>query len=96
MLLLNLPVVCNLLLYSPETCDTDAVLATIRSFIPQADLISKIGSEVTVSLPFTNEQTNQFFKCLRHIDREAASLGVDNYGIYDTTLEEVRQIRFNL
>ncbi|XP_078319098.1 uncharacterized protein LOC111121791 isoform X3 [Crassostrea virginica] len=72
-----------------ETCDTDAVLATIRSFIPQADLISKIGSEVTVSLPFTNEQTNQFFKCLRHIDREAASLGVDNYGIYDTTLEEV-------
>lgn len=43
-----------------------------------------------MSLPFSDGQTNQFFKCLYHIDREAGSLGIDNYGIYDTTLEEVR------
>lgn len=42
-----------------------------------------------MSLPFSDGQTNQFFKCLHHIDREAALLGIDNYGIYDTTLEEV-------
>ncbi|XP_056019725.1 uncharacterized protein LOC125668687 isoform X2 [Ostrea edulis] len=72
-----------------DSCNTEDVLTVVRSFIPEAAIINEIGSEVTVSLPFTMDQSNQFFKCLHNLDREAMSLGVDSYGVYDTTLEEV-------
>ncbi|XP_061191991.1 uncharacterized protein LOC133200204 [Saccostrea echinata] len=74
-----------------DTCNTNEVLAVVRNFTPEAEIVTEVGSEVIMSLPFSNDQSNQFFKCLYNLDKAASSLGVNNYGVYDTTLEEVFQ-----
>ena len=70
-------------------CDVKEVQGLVSSYIPDNDLVSDIGTELALRLPLA--QSAKFPKLLRAIDDAMASekLGVEQYGISVTTLEEV-------
>ena len=51
--------------------------------------MDNIGSEVTISLPVDRAGISDLQRCLQDIDSNAAEMGIGNYGIYDTTMDEV-------
>ena len=60
---------------------------TIRSFISSAEVVSNVGSEISFRLPF--ESCVNFADMLFHLDNNKLSIGIKEYGISVTTLEEV-------
>lgn len=69
-----------------------SILGTITSLLPKADVIEDIGSEMTVSLSATVDNAHSLQKCLHQLDVHSDQLGIASYGLYDTTLEEVKKI----
>lgn len=59
----------------------------IRSVIPDATQLSDIAAEISFRLPF--QSSGNFADLFDQFDRDAAGLGVGNYSISVTTLEEV-------
>jgi len=64
-----------------------AVLQLITSSVPSAKLLSTVGHEVAIKLP--QDQSPAFSAMLHQLEASAAELGVANYGLSVTTLEEV-------
>lgn len=71
-----------------------SILGTITSLLPKADVIEDIGSEMTVSLSATVDNAHSLQKCLHQLDVNGDHLGIASYGLYDTTLEEVKCFDF--
>ncbi|KAG7398223.1 ATP-binding cassette sub- A member 12 [Phytophthora boehmeriae] len=69
------------------TCDDNAVTALITSYVPSAQLLSNVGSEIAYQLP--QKSSPQFAAMFTKIDSNLQKLGVLSYGISATTLEEV-------
>lgn len=67
--------------------DTQAITEIISGNIPGAKLESSVGVEVTYSLP--DESTKYFEPLLSKLETEDNELGIENYGISVTTMEEV-------
>lgn len=59
----------------------------VRAHVPLADVISGIGTELMIQLPF--ESTAGFPALFRALDKEQSTLGITSYAISVTTLEEV-------
>lgn len=59
----------------------------IKSYVPQAHLEAKVGSELAYILP--REMSSEFEDLFNAIERNRLSLGVDSYGASVTTMEEV-------
>ncbi|KAK3089434.1 hypothetical protein FSP39_003578, partial [Pinctada imbricata] len=72
-----------------DDCDLESVMSVVRSHLPGAQLIDNIGSDVTVSLQLQNQTMADLQQCLSEVENNADKLGIGNYGIYDTTMEEV-------
>ncbi len=50
------------------------------------------GSELTILLPVRQEEhhSDKMTNLFRHLEQQQRQLGIDSYGISETTLEEVR------
>ncbi|RLN46846.1 hypothetical protein BBO99_00008704 [Phytophthora kernoviae] len=69
------------------TCDDNAITTLISSYVPSAQLLSNVGSEIAYQLP--QKSSPQFAAMFTKIDNNLQKLGVLSYGISATTLEEV-------
>ncbi|RHY33240.1 hypothetical protein DYB32_001770 [Aphanomyces invadans] len=77
----------NLTLVKGDLCDTTDVLQFVRQFVPDAAVLSTVGSELVVQLPSLS--SGAFPALLDGLDRSLTALRVLEYGISVTTLEEV-------
>ncbi|KUF88199.1 ABC transporter A family member 1 [Phytophthora nicotianae] len=68
-------------------CNDDAVTAFVTSFVPDAQLLSNVGSEIAFQLPL--HSSSKFASVFAEMDRQLGTLGLLSYGVSVTTLEEV-------
>jgi ATP-binding cassette, subfamily A (ABC1), member 3 len=62
-------------------------MKAVHNVIPEAKLLTNVGTEVTVELPFASSQL--FETLFSNFDDHLADLGIHSYGMSVTTLEEV-------
>jgi len=67
--------------------DTAAVLNKIHETVPDATILTDVGTELTVQLPFASSQN--FEHLFSTIDDSQEELEVSSYGMTVTTMEEV-------
>jgi len=67
--------------------DSAGMINAIHDHIPEANVLTDVGTEMTVQLPFSS--SNKFQGLFEYIDRNLDKLGVRSYGMSVTTLEEV-------
>uniref|UniRef100_A0A4W5LI12 ABC transporter domain-containing protein n=1 Tax=Hucho hucho TaxID=62062 RepID=A0A4W5LI12_9TELE len=57
--------------------------------VPEAVFLESIGQEITYILPYGGAKDGTFALLFKELDLKMADIGVTNYGISDTTLEEM-------
>ncbi|CAE8744011.1 unnamed protein product [Polarella glacialis] len=65
----------------------DRIMQEVRLFCPNAEIMSAIGKELLVQVPFADAAS--FSRLFPHLDSNLVSLGVESYGTSVTNLEEV-------
>ncbi|KAE9030907.1 ABC transporter A family member 1 [Phytophthora rubi] len=68
-------------------CDDKDVSAFVTSYVPSAQLLSNVGSEIAFQLPLSS--SSQFATMFVEMDNQLQTLGLLSYGVSVTTLEEV-------
>ncbi len=68
--------------------------AFVVKSVPGSALVENIGTELTFQLPEDGARSGAFEQLFNDLDANLARLGVSSYGISDTTLEEVRELKF--
>lgn len=63
------------------------VLQAVAGFVPEAEVVSAAGTEFSIRLP--KDAVVSFPRMFERVDECAEELGIVNYGIETTTLEEV-------
>jgi ATP-binding cassette subfamily A (ABC1) protein 3 len=69
------------------SCNVDRVLERIRSHVPETQLESNVGAELSFILP--KEQSSQFEHLFTDLEQNRRELGIDSFRASVTTLEEV-------
>jgi ATP-binding cassette, subfamily A (ABC1), member 3 len=69
------------------TFNESKFMKAVHSVIPDAKLLTNVGTEVTVELPFASSQLFETLFC--KFDEDLQDLGIHSYGMSVTTLEEV-------
>eukprot|EP00004_Rigifila_ramosa_P026391 TRINITY_DN818_c0_g1_i1.p1 TRINITY_DN818_c0_g1~~TRINITY_DN818_c0_g1_i1.p1 ORF type:complete len:1668 (-),score=437.00 TRINITY_DN818_c0_g1_i1:51-5054(-) len=59
----------------------------VKQYVPAANLLSNVGTEVTFQLPMSS--LPQFPEFFRHLEEHGTDLHISSYGVSVTTLEEV-------
>ncbi|CAG9761787.1 unnamed protein product [Ceutorhynchus assimilis] len=77
----------HLIMDKSGQCDPKQVTNLLRKHIPNIEVQSNIGSELTYLL--AESQSYIFEQMLRDLEQHSLELGVNSYGISLTTLEEV-------
>ena len=77
----------NMTFTIPHPNLADNITAIVKSLITSADLLSCVGTELSLRLPL--DQSSLFPTLLSTLDDQKSSLGFTNYGLSVTTLEEV-------
>jgi ATP-binding cassette subfamily A (ABC1) protein 3 len=77
---------CMTLVKDPHA-KVDEVTKLVQTQVPEATILSSVGSELSYSLPFTASEV--FPQLLGQLDLQMSRLGIVNYGLSVTTLEEV-------
>ena len=67
--------------------DPAAIVAFVQTHVPAALLLTSVGMEVALQLPFA--ASSKFEALFADIDAQKESLGINSYGVSVTTLEEV-------
>ena len=67
--------------------DLQAIDVAIKKYVEHAKVLSSVGMELSYSLPM--DASSKFPQMLAEIDTNKEALGIANYGISATTLEEV-------
>lgn len=67
--------------------DSNKVVNLIASHVPECNVLTDVGTELTVQLPFSS--SDKFQTLFEYIDVNIDTLGLQSYGISVTTLEEV-------
>lgn len=75
-------------------CKESAVTSFVKAYIPSAELIEDIGSELTYVLPTELAGEGRFQDLFEELDRNLDKLHIGSYGVSDTTLEEVTFLYF--
>ena len=70
-------------------CREPTVTSFIKSYIPSAQLVENIGSELTYVLPAEMVREGRFQDLFEDLDKNLEKLHIGSYGVSDTTLEEV-------
>eukprot|EP01133_Synstelium_polycarpum_P012374 gene12374-14517_t len=68
-------------------CDSPNVIKFVQSHIPDAAVLSDAGTELSLRLP--SGSVDKFVDFFRDLDNQKPHLGIGNYGISVTTMEEV-------
>ena len=68
-------------------CDDDQLEATIRLHVPTAVVLSNVGTEMSFQMP--HDMASKFAFMFQEIDAKKSLLGVEQYSISLTTMEEV-------
>ncbi len=68
-------------------CDTRATKELIRQYVPGAETISNVSGELAMSLPTEDEA--RLPELLKVLADKKGNIGVDNFGLSITTLEDV-------
>eukprot|EP01133_Synstelium_polycarpum_P012781 gene12781-14996_t len=68
-------------------CDSNQVTRFVQSHIPEAVVLSDAGTELSLRLP--TSAVDLFATFFRDLDTNKSSMGIGNYGISVTTMEEV-------
>ncbi|KAJ8939521.1 hypothetical protein NQ314_011088, partial [Rhamnusium bicolor] len=77
----------SLIMDKSKNCDAGQVTQLLRKHVPNIEIHSNIGSELTYLL--VENQSSLFEPMLRDLEDQCERLGVRSYGISLTTLEEV-------
>jgi ABC-type multidrug transport system ATPase subunit len=77
----------HLTMVKTQAVDVNAVEAMITRSIPGAKLSSNVSSELSFVLP--RDQTLKFPTLFTELENHRSSLGIQNYGVSVTTMEEV-------
>lgn len=77
----------HLTLSKTETCDPARLKSTVSTSITGSKMISDVGTEMTFQLPLA--ESGKFSDLLASFDDYGAQLGVREYGISITTMEEI-------
>ena len=70
-------------------CSEAAVSSFFKSYVPSAQLVENVGSELTYVLPAEVAREGQFQDLFEELDKNLDKLHIGSYGVSDTTLEEV-------
>eukprot|EP00735_Rhodelphis_limneticus_P009137 TRINITY_DN2560_c0_g1::TRINITY_DN2560_c0_g1_i1::g.19179::m.19179 TRINITY_DN2560_c0_g1::TRINITY_DN2560_c0_g1_i1::g.19179 ORF type:complete len:1829 (-),score=670.14,sp/Q84M24/AB1A_ARATH/37.15/0.0,ABC2_membrane_3/PF12698.2/1.1e-20,ABC2_membrane_3/PF12698.2/2.6e-40,ABC_tran/PF00005.22/8e-28,ABC_tran/PF00005.22/9.3e-22,AAA_21/PF13304.1/3.6,AAA_21/PF13304.1/0.00028,AAA_21/PF13304.1/1.1e+02,AAA_21/PF13304.1/0.00011,AAA_15/PF13175.1/1,AAA_15/PF13175.1/5.1e+02,AAA_15/PF13175.1/0.52,ABC2_membrane/PF01061 len=70
-----------------QTFRAETLTGRIRSFVPDATVLSNVGAEISFQLPLAS--SGKFEAMLISIEKDSQALGVRSYGLSVTTLEEV-------
>ncbi|PFX16944.1 ATP-binding cassette sub-family A member 1 [Stylophora pistillata] len=70
-------------------CKEPAVTSFVKTYIPTAQLVENIGSELTYVLPTELAGEGRFQDLFEELDKNLDQLHIGSYGVSDTTLEEV-------
>ncbi|KAI5742390.1 hypothetical protein M8J77_006739 [Diaphorina citri] len=73
----------------PSSDPEPDVTQLIRSFLPAANIHKISGSEVTYVLPQDPASMGAYVSLFESLSENRAKLGIDSYGISDTSLEEI-------
>ncbi|KAI5736463.1 hypothetical protein M8J76_003487 [Diaphorina citri] len=73
----------------PSSDPVPDVTQLIRSFLPAANIHKISGSEVTYVLPQDPASMGAYVSLFESLSENRAKLGIDSYGISDTSLEEI-------
>nr|XP_012645578.1 ATP-binding cassette sub-family A member 3-like isoform X3 [Microcebus murinus]XP_012645580.1 ATP-binding cassette sub-family A member 3-like isoform X3 [Microcebus murinus]XP_020137274.1 ATP-binding cassette sub-family A member 3-like isoform X3 [Microcebus murinus]XP_020137277.1 ATP-binding cassette sub-family A member 3-like isoform X3 [Microcebus murinus] len=68
-------------------CDIEEISAIIHSHVPDATLENDIGAELSYILP--KEYTQRFEALFNDLEKKQKELGITNFGVSNTTMEEV-------
>jgi len=71
-------------------CNESLVTSFIKSYLPTAQLVENIGSELTYVLPAEMAREGRFQDLFEELDKNLDKLHIGSYGVSDTTLEEVQ------
>ncbi|KAI2474226.1 ATP binding cassette (ABC) transporter subfamily A member, partial [Diabrotica virgifera virgifera] len=77
----------SLIMDKAKTCNPHKVTELLKKFIPEIEIHSNVGSELTYLLSENNAPV--FEAMLKQIEQESNELGIRSYGISLTTMEEV-------
>ncbi|KAF1321194.1 Abc transporter a family member 1, partial [Globisporangium splendens] len=78
----------NLTLVKDEAgCNDNNLIGFIQSYIPNAQVLSNVGSEIAFQLPLAS--SSGFAAMFAEMDNQLSKLGLLSYGVSVTTLEEV-------
>ncbi|CAG9840389.1 unnamed protein product [Diabrotica balteata] len=77
----------SLIMDKAKTCNPHKVTELLKKFIPEIEIHSNVGSELTYLLSENNAPV--FEALLKQIEQESYELGIRSYGISLTTMEEV-------
>ncbi|XP_056678235.1 phospholipid-transporting ATPase ABCA7 isoform X2 [Monodelphis domestica] len=69
--------------------DVVQLLAFVQKLVPRAQLTEDLGHEVVLTLPGAGAHNGTFGKLFQELDSHREELGISDYGISDTTLEEI-------
>lgn len=70
-----------------ESCDVDLLTKVVKSHIPEATIEGRVGADISYLLPF--RESKKFKDLFLEIELMMSELGVNSYGIFATTMEEV-------
>ena len=73
-----------------ENFDAETIKRFIVSYIPGSKLHEDFETELTFLLPSSARLTGEFTNLFENLEKSLSNFGIKNYGISDTTLEEVR------
>ena len=68
-------------------CNVDALMKTVKTHVPEAQLESNAGAELTFVLP--RERSPNFEGLFTELETNKIDLGIDSFGASVTTMEEV-------
>ena len=69
------------------TCVVENIMKIIKSHVPQVQLESDVGAELSFALP--KEQSAKFENLFSDLERNQEKLGIGSFGVSAPSLEEV-------
>ena len=69
------------------SCVAENIFEAIKIHVPEVELESNVGAELSFVLP--KEQSATFEQLFCHLEQNQDSLGIGSFGVSVTTLEEV-------
>ncbi|CAL1288325.1 unnamed protein product [Larinioides sclopetarius] len=77
----------HLVMVKKPSCDVSAVTSLIQLYVPNAEMLSNIGTELKYLLP--HESSHLFPDLFSEVEKRKKELNISGYGASITTMEEV-------